>query len=157
MRWTDILSRVVRANPGENRSHHKELFLSETLTESRLRADDPAAECVISMAEYCFAHKYQEIKRLVNPQLREEQEARRTRAAEERIETRLLNTVMPNGKQYRECTKVEVARFGRWHVVVAERMRDGQMVGEAFTEQQLVRLYEEMRGRRSGHDNHVQA
>lgn len=51
----------------------------------------------------------------------------------------LLDLKAPNGKPYRDCTKVEMEQFGTWQLTLSKRMKSGQTVGAAFTEAELRR------------------
>lgn len=57
-----------------------------------------------------------------------------------RVQISILKMQTPDGRTYAEQTKAEMIRFGVWGYKVAAGMRDGQTVGECYTDEQLLAL-----------------
>jgi hypothetical protein len=106
--------------------------------------------------EYWFVNNY---RSLVKPWPRKPQTAERDRAEteraarainekiEEKIETkvniRLLDMILPNGKQLRHSIREELVEFGGWMQRVAAKLLPHQSVAEAgISEDELRALYE---------------
>ena len=53
----------------------------------------------------------------------------------------LMNLPMPNGKNLRDCTGSECAKFGGWFASIAKVLKPNEKVGSHLSEQDLKNLY----------------
>lgn len=146
----DLLKSVMDENPGADRPVIFKLF------RERLREDNESEDYVDTIIEYWLANNYYS---LVGPSRSIQATTRigavteaaneiRTRVAskiKESAKIVLLELVMPNGKQLRECTGKECrelsARVGEWLLHVSERVKARQTVGDVLTEADLQEIY----------------
>jgi hypothetical protein len=68
---------------------------------------------------------------------RQEREAKIQQIADQIM---LLNQEMPNGKRLRYCTREELAGFNKGYDKMIKKMKPGQMVGQAFSEDQVKEI-----------------
>lgn len=69
-----------------------------------------------------------------------EQLASATEQAKWLIGQRLLDLVMPNGKQLRHCTGAECVRFGGLYTRIGERVGAAGLVGKVLSEDELAKF-----------------
>lgn len=94
--------------------------------------------------EYAVINTWNNIEKLLRrsnrstPQITAQEKEAKIQAAIEQI--MLLNMEMPNGKRMRYCTREEMAGFNKGYERMVKKMKPGQMVGQAFNEDQVKEI-----------------
>lgn len=145
-----LLKRIIEENPGSDRVALLHIF------RDTMWREDEAEDYVDVIVEYWFANNYHS---LVGPQPVADRVGTRRRTADmaERISERLtakiaeeakialLEMVLPNGKQLRQCSGAEckamAPRIGGWLSRVAGKVGSKKLVGDVLTEESVRELY----------------
>lgn len=132
----DLVVELVKKQPDADRKTLFEVFCGEIeidITNGYQRA--VAWYFFVNMYDYLVTSRNQ---RRADPVQRSEARVAQ-RDAVERIKAQIvmLDLTMPNGKQMRECTGAEMAKFGNRYQKIAERVGKAKLVGAVLDEEQV--------------------
>lgn len=137
----DLLKRLIDENPGSDRAG----LLS--LLRGQLKGDD-AQDYLDSIIEYWFSNNYHSLvgPAALTPETVRRESAKLDERVKQAIKTAavrmvLMDLVLPNGKELRDCNAKDCKKAGGWLAKVASKLKPGQLVGQALSEKELRSLY----------------
>lgn len=144
----NLLKRLIEENPKADKKALLKLMRAELLSEDGI-------DYLYAVIEYWFSNNYDSIskppeKRRAERVVREKAvakvaevvRAKAIKVIEEKAQIMLLDMVkLPTGKTLRESTGKECAKAGGWLSRIAEKVKPGQMVGAALSEDEVRALF----------------
>lgn len=150
----DLLKRLIEAKPDASEAQLQKLFL-QTLR-------DEEDEYFDTIVDYWFGNNYRSLihpprgpsgprPRAPRPAVVQETKDLVKASVKDHVARKasllLMDIVLPTGKKLRNSTGAELAelaeRIGGWFILIAERVKPGQKVGDVLSEKQVRELYDQ--------------
>lgn len=130
----NLIMSLIDEHPKASEERLRKLFLE------KIREDD---DYLIAAADYAFTNNFRalERQRINDPRapiaalMKQREETSEVETIKSQISQ--LNLEQSNGKRLRWCTREEIMKFGSGYQRMAKKMKPGQLVGQAFNEQQV--------------------
>jgi hypothetical protein len=135
-----LLLDLIKENPTWGYDGIEKLFIEKA-------GDNP--DMVTELARYYFAHTWRSIhKERSHPHstaaTRAETAIKISKTKEiitEKLQTILLDLILPNGKALRHCTGRDCRKAGGWYTLIANKIKPNEVVGNKFNEPAMRELW----------------